>query len=108
MQRDGQRRRRRALLFVHGLTESACLSGGSGDIEQDEHRQVASTPQIVQVDGLVRRPPRQRLHPRLDRGVDVDVVALHLAMTAVQPDPKARQRPPQRMHIGALNRCPSL
>ena len=106
VQRDGQRRCRRALLLVHGLAESSCLRRRSGDIEQDEYRQITSTAQIVQVDGFVRRLPGQRLHPRLDRGVDVDVVALRLPMTAIQPDPESRQGPPQRMDIRTLQRMP--
>ena len=85
---------------MHGLAESSCLGGRPGDIEQNEHREITPTPQAVQVDGFVGRRPGQHLHPRLDRGVDVDVVALCLAVAAVQPDAEARQRPPQRMHIG--------
>ena len=100
VQCDGQRRGRRALLLVHGVAESACLGDRSGDIKQHEHRQIPATAQVVQVDGFVGCRPGQRLDPRLDRGVDVDVVALRLPMAAIQPDPEPRQRPPQRMDIG--------
>ena len=108
VQRHGQRRGRRALLLMHGLAESSCLRGGPGDIEQNEHREITPTPQAVQVDGFVGRRPGQHLHPRLDRGVDVDVVTLCLAVAAVQPDPEARQGPPQRVHIGTLERVSML
>ena len=92
---DGQRGGRRALLLVHGVAEGARLGDRAGDIEQYEHRQITAAAQAVEVDGLVGCRPGQHFDARLDRGVDVDVVALRLPMAAIQADPEPGQRPPQ-------------
>jgi hypothetical protein len=57
MQGNGQGGRCRALLFVHGLAEGARLGDRAGHVEQHQHRQITTPPQVVQVDGFVRRRP---------------------------------------------------
>ena len=48
-----------------------------------------------------RAPTRSAPPPRLDRGVDVDVVALWLPAGAVEPDAQPGQRPAQRRPSGS-------
>ena len=104
VQRDGQRGGRRALVLVHGLAGGARLAGRAGDVEQDQHREVAAAAEAVDVDGFVGRRPGERLDAGLDRGVDVDVVALRLPAAAVEADAEAGERTPQRMAVGHAER----
>ena len=83
-----------ALLLMHGSPDGSRLGGRAGDVEQQQYRQVAPPPQAVEVDGLVGHRPGPHFDPRLDRRVDVDVVALGLPMTAMQAHAEPRQRTP--------------
>src|SRR3954447_13253167 len=66
-------------------TSPTCVSAsGPGDVEQDQHRQVAAAAQAVDVDALVGRRGCPSLDLSVDCGVDVDVVAVRTAMVLMQ------------------------
>ena len=93
VQRDRQRGSGGALLLDARCARRARLGRRPGDVEQQQHRQVASTPQAVEIDGLVGHDAGQHLDAGLDRGVDVDVVTLSLPMASVQTQPESGERP---------------
>ena len=64
------------------------------DVQQQQHRQIASPPQAIQIDRLVGHRSRQQFDVCLDRRIDVDVVALRLTVPAVQAHSEPRQRTP--------------
>ena len=95
VQCDGQVGDRRALLFVHRSAHRSGLRPPS-----PRHRAAAAPTGRAAAAGCRGIPPRRAptrpaLDARFDGRVDVDVVALRLAVAAVQAHPKSRQRPPQ-------------
>ena len=89
VQRNGEVGDRRTLLFVHRPPHRSGLRRRPRHIEQEQHRQVPPAPQAVEVHRLVGHRPGQHLDAGLNRRVDVDVVALRLAVAAVQAHPKS-------------------
>jgi hypothetical protein len=81
---------RRALLFVHRPSDRSGLRRRPRHIEQEQHRQVAPAPQAVEVYRLVGHRPGKHLDAGFDRRVDIDVIALRLAVAAVQAHPESR------------------
>ena len=104
VERCGEGGGRRPLVLVHGAAAGPRLARRAGDVEQDQDGEVAAAPQVVDVDGAVGRRAGQRRHPRLDGGVEVDVVALRLPVGAVEADAQPGQGPAQRVAVGHRHR----
>ena len=90
----------RPLLLVHRSVQRSGLGSGSRDVEEDEHGEIAPATKAVDVDRLVGRGPGDRFDVRLDRGVDVDVIALRLAMGATPAHAEAGERSTQAAVVG--------
>ena len=82
---------------MHGLADGAGFGRRSGDVEQQQHRQVALRRRTLsRYTASSGAEPATHLDARLHCGVDVDVITLRLAMPALKAHPEAGQRTPQR------------
>ena len=63
-------------MLVHGHAGRAGLAGRAGDVEEDQHREVAPAAEALDVEPSSGAEPANGVDAGLDRGVDVDVVAL--------------------------------
>src|ERR1700731_4952018 len=104
MESDGECRRGGLLLFVHGLTRRSGFGAPTGHVEEKKDGEVALAAKAVEVDGLVRCRSRHHLDPRFDCRIDVDVVALDLAMAAGETDAQASQRSTESAGVGQTQR----
>ena len=89
VQRHGEVGDGGTLLFVHRPPHRSGLGRRPRDVEQEQHRQVTPAPQAIEVHRLVGHRPGPHFDPGFHRGVDVDVVALRLAVAPVQSHPEA-------------------
>ena len=74
-----------------------------------QHGKVAPAAQAVEVYRLVGRGTGHHLDPCLDRRIDVDVVALHLAVVAIETHTQSSERPTQPVGVRQIReRCRRL
>ena len=90
VQRNRQVGDSRALLLVHRPAHRPGLRCRARYIQEQQHRQIAPAAQAVEVHRFVGHRAGTHLDARFDGGVDVDVVALRLAVAAVQSHSKSR------------------
>ena len=84
---------------MHGPPDRAGLRRRTRDVQQQKHRQVTSPPQAVEIHRLVGHRPGHQFDVCFDGGIDVDVVALRLAVPAVQAHSEPCQRASQADRI---------
>ena len=104
VQRDRERSGGGSLMLVHRLAPSSRLARGTGDVEQDEHREVTSTAKARRCRPRRAGADRQAIDPCLDRGVDVDVVTLRLPPARGQLETEACKRPSEPEVVGQTGR----
>ncbi len=106
--RAGQRSARRP---PHAVARARCGRRCPPRRPNRRHQAARARPDHDVGAGCPGRRPRRvlnrpALRPGLDRGVDVDVVALRLPMAAIQADPEPSQRTPQGVNVGPRQRVP--
>ena len=96
---DGQGERSLALMLEHRSTNGGGLGARSGDVQQHEYPEVTPGSHHVEIDRFIRHRAGERLHVRLDRGVQIDVDALQLTVAPLEGDAEMRKGSANGEHV---------